>query len=138
MRRKPPPPPSSHPYCRLCRDGTYAVMSLQISPGEECEWTHYCDPCGKSMASVVRDGQKREPSRKILPPPPPPSEPEVSPAPVSAKPAAGEKRPSVKESKGKPPPPPSGAVKAPPKAPTLKSALKSEGHDLLELMGWKK
>jgi hypothetical protein len=45
-----------YPPCRLCRDGTYATMSLQIFESDG-EWTHYCDPCGKAMASVVRDSQ---------------------------------------------------------------------------------
>lgn len=117
-------------------------MSLQIFSGEDCEWTHYCDTCGKSMASVVRDGQNREPSQKDLPPPPT-SEVGVSDPlpPVSEKPPGAGKKPPVKGGKAKPLPPPPAPVKAPetaPKAPNLKTALKSEGHDLLELMGWKK
>ena len=126
-----------HPRCRLCRDGTYAVMSLKIFPEGDCGWTHYCDPCGNAMASVVKDGQKRDPPRKDLPPPPP--EVEVSSLPpVSSKPPEAGKKPLVKGGKGKPSPEPVKSPETPPKAPTLKSALKNEGHDLLELMGWKK
>ena len=136
MKRKPPPPPSSHPHCRLCRDGTYAAVSLQIFPAEDCEWTHYCEPCGKAMASVVGDGQQREPSRARFPDPPPPRiAPEFDPLEGDRVPERVLPEPERGTGFGTPSPAP---TKAPTVAPTLKSVLKSEGYDLLELMGWKK
>jgi hypothetical protein len=106
-------------------------MSLKTFPNEDCEWTHYCDPCGEAMASVIRDGQKRDPAKRRLPPPP-----EGTLAPPPPKPAKASKKAAPPA-----PDPPKAptAPKAPPeKAPSLKAALKAEGHDLLELMGWKK
>jgi hypothetical protein len=122
--------PSTHPPCSICRDGTYATMSLRTLPGEYCEWTHYCDVCGDEMTSVVREGQKREPEKKTLPPPPTTNPPEP-------------KLEKAKE-RGKRPPPPSPSDTAPspsPKAkpsPSLKEAMRGEGYDLLALLGMKR
>ena len=60
--KSPPKPalvrdPNGHPWCRLCRDGTYATVSIVsfdlLGPG------HYCDPCGESLLTVIRDAQGR-------------------------------------------------------------------------------
>lgn len=84
MKKKTPEPVSKHPFCAVCRDGTYAVISLQTFP-EEGEWSHYCDRCGQVMASVVRESQKRDPLRRSLPSPPRAPEPEKPKAPEKLK-----------------------------------------------------
>jgi hypothetical protein len=63
-------PAKSHPQCKLCRDGTYATATLQTFQQEDYEWSAYCDPCLASMASVIRDAQKRTVEIRRLPPPP--------------------------------------------------------------------
>lgn len=106
----------SHPACLICRDGTYATVSLQTLPGEGCEWSHYCDVCGDVMASVVREGQKREPAQRRLPEPPK----------IAEAPPAKVESPATKMVK-----PPATPGPSKPPAPT-------EGYDLLDLLGWKK
>lgn len=61
---------TEHPRCILCRNRTFATLSLQTHPDPEWKWSHYCDPCGVSMASVIRDSQKRDPEIRRLPDPP--------------------------------------------------------------------
>lgn len=89
-------------------------MSLQTFADPECEWTHYCDVCGTTMVTVVRESQKREPAQRRLAEPPK----VVSETPPPAKPPTPAK-------------PPAPAL-PPAKAPV------SEGYNLLELMGWRK
>lgn len=64
------PHTTDHPRCNLCRNRTFATLSLQTHPDPEWKWSHYCDPCGVSMASVIRDSQKRDPEIRRLPDPP--------------------------------------------------------------------
>lgn len=132
-KRQAPLPPSPHPYCRLCRDGTYATMSLKTFPDGDCEWYHYCDPCGNAMASVVRDGQKRDPESQRLPDPPkgtseaaPESAREKKAPAASVKAPVAAARPVVKTPEAPPPP----ARKTAP-------AKNTGGHDLLALLGMK-
>jgi hypothetical protein len=102
-------------------------MSLKMFSDEDCEWTHYCDPCGEAMASVIRDGQKREPERQVLAPPPEGKAPEAT---VKAR--AKKKAPEA-------------AAKAPAKAPEAPTpparktapAKNTGGYDLLALLGMK-
>lgn len=121
-----------HPRCRLCRDGTYATISLKTFPDEDCEWTHYCDLCGKAMASVVRDGQKRDPESRRLPDPP---EVTSEAAPESARekkaPAASVKAPVAAVL------PVVKAPEAPPPARKTAPVKNTGGHDLLALLGMK-
>lgn len=62
------PDPNGHPWCRLCRDGTYATVSIVsfdlLGPG------HYCDPCSESLITVIRDAQGRVAEVVKLPAPP--------------------------------------------------------------------
>ncbi len=124
-----------HPRCCVCRDGTYATMSLQTHDDPEWEWTHYCDPCGEAMASVIRDGyQKREPERQVLAPPPEGKAPEPTvkardkkKAPkAAAKAPAKAAQPTAKAPEAPPPP----AQKTAP-------AKNTGGYDLLALLGMK-
>lgn len=118
------------PRCRLCRDGTYATLSLKMFSDEGCEWTHYCTVCGEAMASVIRDGQHREPERQVLAPPPEGKAPEPT---VKTR---------TKKKSPEPEVPPTPEPKAPPapKSPKVAKAksAQDEGHDLLALLGWKK
>lgn len=105
------PDPNGHPWCRLCRDGTYATVSIVsfdlLGPG------HYCDPCGESLITVIRDAQNRV-AEVIKLPTPPATAPKAT-VPVLAK--------TVPE--------------APVKTNPLMTALLEveEGNDLLALLG---
>jgi hypothetical protein len=126
--------PFQHPLCRLCRDGTYATMCLKMFSDEDCEWTHYCDPCGEAMASVIRDGQKREPERQVLAPPPEGKAPEPT-----VKTRAKKKAPeAAAKAPAKAAQPTAKAPEAPP-PPAQKTApaKNTGGYDLLALLGMK-
>jgi len=119
--------PPAHPPCCVCRNGTYATVSLQTHDDPEWEWTHYCDPCGEAMASVIRDGyQKRDPEKRRLPEPP-------AQAPTPPKEPKAPKKKSVAPEQPPPAPPPEKPVASRPRA----KPAPSEGHDLLALLGMK-
>jgi len=101
-------------------------MSLKMFSDEGCEWTHYCTVCGEAMASVIRDGQHREPERQVLDPPPEGKAPEPT-----VKTRTKKKSPEAEVTPDPKAPPAPKVAKAP------KSA-QDEGHDLLALLGWKK
>lgn len=91
-------PKAKHPECRLCRDGTYATLTMQSFVGDDNPWDPYCDPCGAAMASVIKDcSQKRDAEIRRLPDPPKgkaaPKVPKVAKAKVepAQKPAKGSK-----------------------------------------------
>ena len=67
--------PPKHPHCELCRNGTYAVMAIQVFDRDDSPWSPYCDECGASMLSVIRDSSQREATTKRLPTPPKATEP---------------------------------------------------------------
>lgn len=119
---KPTPAPGP-PKCCLCRDGTYATVSLTISESEDCPRTYYCDPCSQATLSVIRDVHHRFAPVEHLPTPPPQAAPVVVVAPV------------------KTPPP---VVTAPPKRLSIMASVRAveaatdDGYDLLALLGMKK
>jgi len=123
-RTKVPSAAGTHPTCVVCRDGTYATVSLQAHDDPEWPWSHYCDPCCEVMASVIRDGyQKRDPVKRRLPDPPTGTK-APDPAPEKKNPTATKTTPAAppaKPAEPKPAPKPSFV-----------------GHDLLDLLGWKK
>lgn len=58
-----------HPTCRLCDDGTYAVVTHQDHVAED-RWIPYCQRCSEVYLSIYRDARKPLPEVRQLPPPP--------------------------------------------------------------------